>query len=213
MSEAEQDEKIPVEIHLHQKTRLLAVAFADGQRFELPCEYLRVFSTAKEVRTLAEPVTGKEKVGIERIEPQGQYAVRLVFDDGHDTGIFSWSTLYELGRNRESNWRQYLSRLEALGIERKAPAAGREIEILYFNYFVNKLGRESEKVKLPPKVADVATLIEWQRRRDPSRAYLFTADTFRVTVNKQFSEPFTTLEHGDEAAFVPNSPHVPAADH
>lgn len=211
MSEVETD-KIPVEINLHQKTRLLVAAFSDGQRFELPCEYLRVFSTAKEVRTLQQPVTGKERVNIERIEPQGQYGVRLVFDDGHDTGIYSWGTLYELGARKEENWQGYLQRLEELGIERKAPGAEREIEILYFNYFVNKLGRDSEKVKLPPKVTDVASLEEWQRRRDPNRAYLFQAGTFRVTVNKQFSEPFTALEDGDEVAFVPNSPNPPTPD-
>ncbi len=99
--------RIPTEINLHSKSRLLVIEFADGKRFELPCEYLRVFSRAKEVRTMEGPITGKEEVTITSIEPQGQYAVQLVFDDGHDTGIYSWETLYELGEMREENWQGY----------------------------------------------------------------------------------------------------------
>ena len=106
---------MPREIHLHSKSRLLVITFSDDRRFELPCEYLRVFSRAKEVRTLDRPVTGKEQVTITSIEPQGQYAVRLVFDDGHDTGIYSWETLYDMGSNRDAYWADYLARLEAAG--------------------------------------------------------------------------------------------------
>ena len=98
----------PIEINLHQKSRLLALRFSDGMSFELPCEYLRVFSTAAEVKASDSPVTGKESVNITKIEPQGQYAIRLVFDDGHDTGIYSWGTLYDLGKNYEANWQDYL---------------------------------------------------------------------------------------------------------
>ncbi|OQX31797.1 MAG: hypothetical protein B0D96_00430 [Candidatus Sedimenticola endophacoides] len=100
-------ERVPVEINLHSKSRVLCIEFSDGSRFELPCEYLRVFSKAKEVRTSGAPVTGKEEVNITAIEPQGQYAVRLLFDDGHDTGIYSWDTLYELGVKHEQNWSVY----------------------------------------------------------------------------------------------------------
>ena len=82
----------PTEINLHSKSRILSIAFDDGARFELPCEYLRVFSRAAEERLLDQPATGKEGVNIERIEPQGQYAIRIVFDDGHDTGIYSWDS-------------------------------------------------------------------------------------------------------------------------
>ncbi|ROR34224.1 gamma-butyrobetaine hydroxylase-like domain-containing protein [Inmirania thermothiophila] len=105
----------PTELRLHQKSRELEVAYPDGTRFRLPCEYLRVFSPSAEVRghgpgqeTL---VTGKEEVNIVRIEPVGQYAVKLVFDDGHDTGIYSWETLWELARNRERYWQAYQERL------------------------------------------------------------------------------------------------------
>ena len=102
---------LPTEINLHAKSRLLSIVFSDGARFQLPCEYLRVFSKAAGPDTL---VTGKEAVNIERIDPQGQYAIRILFDDGHDTGIYSWDTLYALGTHQEANWADYLQRLEQL---------------------------------------------------------------------------------------------------
>ena len=113
----------PTEISLHQKSRILSIAFDDGRTFELPCEYLRVFSKAAEVRTLGRPLTGKEAVNIEGIEPQGQYAVRILFDDGHDTGIYSWETLYNLGKHYDDLWAQYLEELKENGYTRKEPAA------------------------------------------------------------------------------------------
>jgi DUF971 family protein len=112
----------PTEIRLHQKSRLLEVVFDDGKAFRLPCEFLRVFSPSAEVRghgpgqeTLQ---TGKEDVGITAVEPVGNYAVKLVFSDGHDTGLFSWDYLYELGTHQEAMWGQYLERLKKAGIER-----------------------------------------------------------------------------------------------
>jgi len=113
----------PTEIKLHQASRLLEVAFEDGAHFRLPCEYLRVFSPSAEVRghgpgtgTL---VTGKEEVNITAIEPVGNYAVRLVFDDGHSAGLYSWNVLYELGAAQESNWQDYLRRLTETGYQRQ----------------------------------------------------------------------------------------------
>lgn len=107
----------PTEIRLKQAEKLLVVSFADGARFELPCEYLRVFSPSAEVRGhgLPEPllVTGKQDVGITAIEPVGLYAVKLVFSDGHDSGLYSWRFLRELGEKREENWRRYSERVAA----------------------------------------------------------------------------------------------------
>jgi len=203
----------PTAINLHRKSRILSVAFSDGVSFELPCEYLRVFSPAREVRSMELPVTGKEQVNIEQIEPQGQYAVKLVFDDGHDTGIYSWETLYELGNNLEHNWQKYLQRLEQSGISRNSgpdSASGPcKIKLLYFNYLVKKIGKESEEVELPETVTDVQSLMEWLRKRLYDRAYLLREGSFRVTVNKQFTEPFTRIDHGDEVALVPSSPNPP----
>ncbi|QQS54630.1 MAG: DUF971 domain-containing protein [Candidatus Competibacteraceae bacterium] len=112
----------PTEIKLHQASRVLEVTFDDGARFQLPCEYLRVFSPSAEVRGhgpgSATLVTDKETVNISAIEPVGHYAVKLVFDDGHSTGLYSWNILYDLGANQERNWRDYLRRLAEAGHQR-----------------------------------------------------------------------------------------------
>jgi len=114
----------PTDIKLHQKSRMLEITFEDGKHFELPCEYLRCFSPSAEVRghgpgqeTLQ---VGKEKVNIKGIEPVGNYAVVLQFDDGHNTGIYSWQMLYELGQNKDKYWQEYLDKLAAAGHKRKA---------------------------------------------------------------------------------------------
>lgn len=116
----------PTEIKLHKQSRVLEIAFDDGSHFNLPAEYLRVYSPSAEVRghgpgqeTL---VTGKENVNIEQIEPVGNYAVKLVFDDGHDTGLYSWDTLYDYGVNYDQYWLDYLARLEDAGYQRRDPS-------------------------------------------------------------------------------------------
>ena len=118
---------VPTEITLHQAKRVLEIAFDDGKRFELPCEYLRVFSPSAEVRghgpgqeTLQ---VGKEDVNIEKIEQVGTYAIQPYFDDNHNTGIYSWETLYDLGVNYDKYWQEYLDRLEQAGHKRNAPAS------------------------------------------------------------------------------------------
>jgi DUF971 family protein len=112
----------PTEIRLHQKSRILEVAFDDGQRFSLPCEYLRVYSPSAEVRGHGPGQevlqVGKRDVEIREIEPVGNYAVKLVFSDGHDTGLYSWDYLHELGEKQESSWKSYLMRLEEAGASR-----------------------------------------------------------------------------------------------
>jgi DUF971 family protein len=103
-------------IRLQRRARLLEVAWADGTRFELPCEYLRVYSPSAELQGhgLPEPalIGGKRNVNIARVEPVGRYAVRLVFDDGHDTGLYSWDILRKLGEQQQANWARYLQRLD-----------------------------------------------------------------------------------------------------
>lgn len=114
----------PTEIKLHQKSRVLEVSFDDGQRFELPCEYLRVYSPSAEVRGHGPGQevlqVGKEDVNIESIDPVGNYAIKPHFSDGHDTGIYSWDTLYNLGLHQDELWQEYLDRLREAGYERKA---------------------------------------------------------------------------------------------
>jgi DUF971 family protein len=116
----------PTDIKLRSRSRLIEVTFDNGERFELPFEYLRVYSPSAEVRghgpgqeTLQ---IGKHEVGITKVEPVGNYAVKLVFDDGHDTGLYTWAYLHELGREREQKWQQYLARLKELGLPYPTPA-------------------------------------------------------------------------------------------
>ena len=105
----------PTEIELHQKSRVLEIAFADGKHFRLPCEFLRVYSPSAEVRGHGPGQevlqVGKKDVEIARIEPVGTYAVQLYFSDGHDTGIYSWDLLYEYGTRQSEMWQRYLRRI------------------------------------------------------------------------------------------------------
>jgi DUF971 family protein len=118
----------PTEIKLHQKSHTLEIAFADGARFDFSCEFLRVYSPSAEVRghgpgqeTLQ---VGKKDVEITQIEPVGSYAVRLVFSDGHDSGLYSWDYFYDIGVNQEALWKRYLERMEEAGASREAKKAG-----------------------------------------------------------------------------------------
>ena len=106
----------PTEITLHQVSRVLDVAFDDGHKFALSCEYLRVFSPSAEVRGHGPGQevlqVGKKNVEIKTVDPVGQYAIKFLFSDGHDTGIYSWDYLYELGIKQDSNWKSYLARMD-----------------------------------------------------------------------------------------------------
>ena len=108
----------PTEIKLRTRSRVLEVAFDDGARYLLPFEYLRVHSPSAEVKGHGPGqevlVLGKQNVGISAIEPVGQYAVKLVFDDGHDSGLFTWNYLRELGEQRAANWAKYQARVQAV---------------------------------------------------------------------------------------------------
>lgn len=117
----------PVEIKLYQKERILELRYQDGAYFRLPCEFLRVYSPSAEVRGHGKGQEvlqiGKEKVNIEKIEPVGRYAIKLYFDDGHHTGIFSWEYLYKIGIQQEQLWRDYLQRLKTMGHKRSIEEA------------------------------------------------------------------------------------------
>lgn len=117
----------PTALKLRTKSRLLEVTFDDGTSYQLPFEYLRIHSPSAEVRghgpgqeTLQ---LGKHEVGVTKLEPVGNYAIRIIFDDGHDTGLYTWAYLHELGREREQKWRTYLERLKDLGIPYPTPTA------------------------------------------------------------------------------------------
>ena len=116
------------EIHLHQSSRVLELVFNDGKQFNLSCEYLRVYSPSAEVagHGPGQEVLqiGKEDVNIATLEPVGNYAVKLIFDDGHSTGIYTWDYLYDLSVNYDRKWQNYLQRLEDAGFERKENRLG-----------------------------------------------------------------------------------------
>lgn len=139
---------MPTDIQLHQKSRVLEIAFDDGARFRLPCEYLRVFSPAAEARAAlnrGELIGDKVAVNIVQITPVGSDAVQLHFDDGHDTGIYSWATLYELGANQEANWRKYQAPAAARA---RPPAAQVTLKLLYFAALADLAQRTGEDYTL-----------------------------------------------------------------
>jgi DUF971 family protein len=123
---------LPIEIQLHRKSRLLEIAYGDGARFRLPCEYLRVFSPSAEVRGHspgeAKLQVGKEDVNITDLQQVGGYAVKIFFDDGHSSGLYDWRYLYKLGRAWQPLWFDYLDRLKAAGQKRKGPDPFTELE-------------------------------------------------------------------------------------
>ena len=116
-------DKVPTGITLHQKSRLMEVAFSDGRTFKLPYEFLRVYSPSAEVRGHGPGQevlqVGKRNIEIRGLEPVGSYAVQPQFSDGHNTGIYSWDYLYELGEHQESLWAEYLKKLAAAGASRE----------------------------------------------------------------------------------------------
>lgn len=127
MAGLDKNTPIPTEIQLHQKSRFMELLFDDGSRFELPYEYLRVYSPSAEVRghgagqeTLQ---VGKREVTITSVEPVGSYAIKPVFSDGHDSGLYSWDYLYELGVRQQEWWQAYLDRLQAAGASREPSEA------------------------------------------------------------------------------------------
>ena len=133
MAGIDKDTPIPSEIKLHKKSRRLELIYADGECYALDFEFLRVYTPSAEARghgpgqeTLQ---TGKRDIDIERIEPVGTYALRPVFSDGHDSGLYSWDLLYNLGKHHDELWQEYLKQIEAQGLSRDIdtsppPAAG-----------------------------------------------------------------------------------------
>ena len=117
----------PAEITVHTASRALGITFDDGRSFRLPFELLRVHSPSAEVRGHGPGQevlqTGKRDVTITSVDAVGHYALRLTFSDGHDTGLYTWDYLYELGLNQEAMWQDYLDRLQAAGLDRDAPMA------------------------------------------------------------------------------------------
>jgi DUF971 family protein len=121
-------ERRPIELTVHQQSKLLEIAFDDGARFSIPFELMRVYSPSAEVQGHGPGQevlqTGKREVVIVGVEPVGHYAIKPTFSDGHDTGLYTWAYLYDLGLRQAELWRDYEVRLQAAGMDRDAPMAG-----------------------------------------------------------------------------------------
>lgn len=134
MADLSPDTPVPSDITLHRVSRTLELHYEEsGESFSLPCEYLRVFTPSAEARGHG---PGQERlqhgcaeVSIVRIEPIGHYALRLIFSDGHDTGLYSWELLYDLCRNYQTRWQNYLKQLEVTGLSRQAGEAESAIDL------------------------------------------------------------------------------------
>lgn len=197
------NEVSPTHIAVHQKSRTLEIHFSDGCKFNLPCEYLRVFSPSAEVRVASnrgQPVRGKQEVNINNVEPMGSYAIRILFDDGHDTGIYSWSTLKQLGNNFESNWQQYQKKL--VQAERDTPAE-KKITVLFFMGLADAMGTEKLELDLTDDINSVEDVLEVLRQKGEEWGQLPGPEHLTITVNKQFSDKNQKLFNGDEIALVP----------
>jgi DUF971 family protein/molybdopterin converting factor small subunit len=201
------NENTPTEIKYHKKSKLLEIQFANGEQFKLSCEYLRTHAKTAEIRASILPVAGKAKVGIDKIEPQGSYALRLFFDDGYESAIFSWQTLLDLGQNYTQNWQNYLQKIEKYQLSRGEKSLQEQIRIVKLIYFMDKIlafsKTQEETLTLPNEVNTVSELLAFLRKRGRLWTKEFTEETMQVTVNKEFIELFTVLDHNDEVAFVP----------
>lgn len=126
MAGLERDTPIPSDIKLHQRSNILELHYPDGSQYKLPCEYLRVFTPSAEARGhgVGQEVlqVGKRDVSILRIEQVGNYALKLCFSDGHDTGLYSWDILHNLCKHHETLWAEYLKRLSLAGLSRDPTA-------------------------------------------------------------------------------------------
>ncbi len=204
----------PTEIKLHQKSRLLEISFDSGENFKLSCEYLRTHAKSAEIETSDIPVAGKADVNIEKIEQQGTYALRLYFDDGYSTGIFSWDTLFDLGKNHDEYWKKYLEELEKHNLKRQAGEKSEngkiKITVLYFMTNLLKVTRrESEELEIPDTIDTVEKLMKLLSvRGDDWKKFFGEEGTLQFTINRQFAESFTKLENGDEVGFVPTSKDI-----
>ncbi|MHC8348330.1 gamma-butyrobetaine hydroxylase family protein [Pseudomonas sp. RT4P38] len=109
--------QLPTDIKLHKASKTLSLKYASGEEYHLPAEFLRVHSPSAEVQGHGKPILqfGKIAVGLTKVEPAGQYALKLTFDDGHDSGLFTWEYLYQLGVRQEDLWNDYLAELKAAG--------------------------------------------------------------------------------------------------
>ncbi len=206
MNDKTKDKITPTHIAVHQKSRQFEIHFNDGSEFNLPFQYLRVFSPSAEVRVAkkrGEMILGKEMVNIVNVEPMGSYAVRILFDDGHDSGVYSWSTLKKLGDDFESNWQQFQQQLKVFNEENKG---GGQITVLFFMNLVEAAGTEKLEMDLTDGIHQVSDIIKKLMEDNEQLKEYLNPQRLTITVNKQFSTIDQKLFNGDEIALVPKEP-------
>ena len=194
----------PTHIALHQQSRELEIHFSDGAQYHLPCEYLRVFSPSAEVKAAknrGEIIRGKQDVNITALDPMGAYAIRISFDDGHDSGIYSWSTLKQLSEQFETNWAQYQQQL----IQLDKAEGERSIKVLFFIGLVELLGTESIDLQLSESQRTVSDVIDLLAEKGEKWKQGLDKENLTITVNKQFAPLLQQLFNGDEVALVPKA--------
>ncbi len=190
---------VPTGIKLHKKSRYLEITYPEGDVFKLPFEYLRVFSPAAEekvIRSAGGHAKDKQDVNISAINPVGTYALQIVFGDGSETGIYSWSRLYDMSMNLKKDWED---RDLLLTDETEYKEGKRTITILYLSALAMRLGLESETITLAEDIATIDDLIPWlmTRRGEWKRAL---AGTLKITMNHRFVRMTDLISDGDEVA-------------
>ena len=191
-----QTAEMPTGIKLHKGSRYLEINYASGESFNLPYEYLRAFSVNAEENhsyQKGDEISDKTDAKISLINPVGSYAIQIVFDDGHETGIYSWARLYDMALNLQSDWEGRDKTISAKHQDK------RTITILYFSELENRLGLESETITLAEEVKTINDLIPWlmTRRGEWEEAL---AGTLKVTVNRKFVSMTDLIVDGDEIA-------------
>ena len=195
----------PTHIAIHQKSKVLEIHFSDGSQHNLPFEYLRVFSPSAEVRAAknrGEIIRGKQDVVITGAEPVGSYALRLIFDDGHDTGVYSWETLHKLACDYTTNWESYQKELAT------ADATGNKtnsIKLLLFMTLAEIAETESLDIELSGTLKKISDLLSYLGQHYPALQPALKPDALTITVNKQFASLEHNLLAGDEVALVPKA--------
>ena len=191
-----QTAEMPTGIKLHKGSRYLEINYASGESFNLPYEYLRAFSVNAEENLSGQngdELSDKTDAKISLINPVGNYAIQIVFDDGHETGIYSWARLFDMAQNLQSDW-EGLDKTISEKHQNK-----RTISILYFSELENRLGLESEIITLAEEVKTIDDLIPWlmTRRGEWEEAL---AGTLKITVNRKFVSMADLIVDGDEIA-------------
>ena len=181
-----QPAQTPTGIRLHKKSRYLEIIYGNGDRYNLPFEYLWVFSPAADKKTNApssQPGSEKKDVNISAITPLGSYALQIAFDDGQETGIYSWARLYDMAINLQRDWedREIAASSDATADDDNT--GERTITILYYNALANRLGLDSETITLPKEIVTIGDLIPWlmTRRGEWGEAL---AEKLKITVHR-----------------------------